>query len=289
MKRNLWLVLIQTFVCVIFLSACNTTDTPQNDTHIHTFGEWETASEATCTDNGSKVRVCECGEKETETISALGHNYKSVTIDPTASSDGYTEHTCSVCDNIYKDSYIRPIEFTITKDNRELIGYKGTDEEKLVIPDVFQNAGKWYKVTTIGDYAFDGCSNLRGVTISDTVTSIGIRAFSACTNIRNIVIPDSVTKISVGAFAFCENLRTATIGNGVKTIEDFLFVDCYSLTTANIPHDIKSIGENAFINCTFLEKIKFNGTIDEWDAITKATNWAPYYKYYVIECIDGTI
>ena len=36
-------------------------------------------------------------------------------------------------------------------------------------------------VTSIGDYAFDGCSNLTGVTIGENVTSIGSYAFYNCT------------------------------------------------------------------------------------------------------------
>ena len=37
-------------------------------------------------------------------------------------------------------------------------------------------------VTTIGDYAFSNCSNLRYVVISNSVNSIGIDSFSGCSN-----------------------------------------------------------------------------------------------------------
>ena len=43
--------------------------------HEHAFGEWTTVTEATCTEDGSRERVCECGEKETEVIAALGHDF----------------------------------------------------------------------------------------------------------------------------------------------------------------------------------------------------------------------
>ena len=43
--------------------------------HEHAFGEWTTTREATCTEDGSRERVCECGEKETEVIAALGHDF----------------------------------------------------------------------------------------------------------------------------------------------------------------------------------------------------------------------
>ena len=43
--------------------------------HEHSFGEWTVTREATCTEDGSRERVCECGEKETEVIAALGHDF----------------------------------------------------------------------------------------------------------------------------------------------------------------------------------------------------------------------
>ena len=43
--------------------------------HEHAFGQWTVTKEATCTEDGSKERVCECGEKETEVIDALGHDF----------------------------------------------------------------------------------------------------------------------------------------------------------------------------------------------------------------------
>ena len=43
--------------------------------HEHAFGEWTVTREVTCTEDGSRERVCECGEKETEVIAALGHDF----------------------------------------------------------------------------------------------------------------------------------------------------------------------------------------------------------------------
>lgn len=67
--------------------------------HSHTFGEWNTVSEASCTAAGSKERVCECGEKETEVIAATGHSFGEATeISPaTCTEDGQSENTCTVC------------------------------------------------------------------------------------------------------------------------------------------------------------------------------------------------
>ena len=57
-------------------------------------------------------------------------------------------------------------------------------------------------VTSIGGYAFVGCTGLTAVTIPDSVTSIGGSAFSGCTSLTSITIPDSVTSIGSGAFSY---------------------------------------------------------------------------------------
>ena len=70
----------------------------------HSWSDWDVTTEPTCTKDGSKTRTCAvCGEKETEVIAKLGHEYKAVVTDPTCTEGGYTTYTCIRCDDTYVD------------------------------------------------------------------------------------------------------------------------------------------------------------------------------------------
>ena len=66
-------------------------------------------------------------------------------------------------------------------------------------------------LTTIGDYAFSGCSSLANIILPQSLNSIGNEAFSNCTNITDIVIPKSVTKIGTGILKCCSNLKSVIV------------------------------------------------------------------------------
>lgn len=48
---------------------------PTQIEHTHSFGDWQTTKEATCTEAGSETRTCECGYFEERELAALGHDY----------------------------------------------------------------------------------------------------------------------------------------------------------------------------------------------------------------------
>ena len=116
-------------------------------------------------------------------------------------------------------------------------------------------------------------TEVTSVKIPSGVTSIGDIAFGGCTSLVSITIPDSVTSIGHSAFSRCSSLASITIPNSVTSIVDMAFDGCTSLASITIPDSVTSIGRSAFNKCTNLANIYYIGTEEQWNAITKSTNW----------------
>jgi len=151
-------------------------------------------------------------------------------------------------------------------------------------------------VISIGDSAFQGCTNLTSVTIPSSVTGIGRGAFLACGSLTGVTIPSSVTNIGSQAFGdgdrglisitvspqnpsysssadgvlFDKNQTTLiqcpavkagsyTIPNSVTSIEVGAFDGCARLTSVTIPTSVSSISWNAFKGCHSLTSAIFEG------------------------------
>jgi len=101
-------------------------------------------------------------------------------------------------------------------------------------------------VTSIPNNAFWGNTNLDTVTIPNSITSIGSNAFRG-TGLRSVVIPNGVTSIGISAFQDCSNLTTVTLPNSLTTIGNSAFQNS-GLTSITLPTNLTSIGNSAFEN-----------------------------------------
>lgn len=156
-------------------------------------------------------------------------------------------------------------EFSSSTTHCKITGIKDKTATKVIIPNC---------VTSIGDYAFKGCTNLTSVTILDGATSIGNSAFYGCTSLTSVTIPNSVTSIGNSAFGGCTNLTNMTIPNSVIIIGDYAFKGCTDLTSVTIPNSVTRIGFDAFKDC-------HNLTI-YCEAAQKPSDW--YYSWNCSNC-----
>ena len=247
------------------------------------------AKAATCAESGNKEYwTCKhCGkyflsddtnpatatavELSETVIPALNHKNATTrgAVEPTETAPGYSgDRYCPDCDTVFEKGYTYWNEDNLTwklyedgtlnisgkgamknynyYDNPSPASQKKDSVKKVVIED---------GVTSIGNSAFDSCSNLTSITIPNSVTSIGAYAFSNCYYLTNITIPNSVTSIENYAFRSCSSLTSITIPDSVTSIGELAFYSCDSLTSITISNSVTSIGERAFAYCSRLTSI----------------------------------
>lgn len=104
---------------------------------------------------------------------------------------------------------------------------------------------KWFLGNDDCSGAFEGCTKLTEIRLSNSLVSIPVNCFAFCENLRKIDIPDSVVVIKEGAFVLCENLRDVNIGRGTEIIEEGAFTSTL-IYEVNIPKNVKLIRGKAF-------------------------------------------
>ncbi len=119
-------------------------------------------------------------------------------------------------------------------------------------------------MTSIGGYAFYGCSNLAEIKLSDSITSIGDHTFLGCGSLKKITIPD-----------------------GVISIGDQAFYQCTNLAEIIFPDSVTSIGRSVLYGCSPLLNIFYGGAEVEWDELDVGVYDATVYYYSETPIYDG--
>ncbi len=144
-------------------------------------------------------------------------------------------------------------------------------------------------LVVVNNILLNGQTTSGSITIPDNVTFICEDAFSGCTSLTSVTIPDSVTYIGSYAFSGCTSLTSVTIPDNVTSINSYTFSGCTGLSSITIGNRVTSIASGAFYECTNLTSITYNGTMEQWNAITKKYTWNDSTGNYIVHCTDGDI
>ena len=246
------------------------------------------AKTETCTEIGwdAYVTCSRCDYTTYEEIPALGHdeiNHEAKA--ETCTEIGWNEYvTCIRCDHSTyeeipaghkyangkclkcgkKSPYSEGLAFTSNGDGTCYVSGIGTcTDTNIIIPETSPNGES---VTSIGSYAFYGCSKLQ-YNIYDNAKYLGNEqnpylylAYSINDDITSCDIHDNTRFIGDNAFASCSNLTSVTIPDSVTSIGNYAFYSCNSLTSVTIPRSVTSIAEFAFADCDSLTSVIFNDT-----------------------------
>lgn len=118
-------------------------------------------------------------------------------------------------------------------------------------------------VTEINDYAFYGRSNLKSITLPDTVTNIGISACEGCSKLETVIMSNNVTSISKKMFDNCYELKNITLPDTVTNIGERAFYLAKNLKELNIPDSVTSLYGSCFSGMFSVEELRLPEGITE--------------------------
>lgn len=109
-------------------------------------------------------------------------------------------------------------------------------------------------VTTLLNEAFNSCTELQDVTLSDDLSVINRFTFSKCTSLQSIKLPKNLERIESYAFQECHSLEYIKLPEKLKTIKCYAFRNA-GLVSIKIPQSVEDLGDGAFKHCYKLRQI----------------------------------
>ena len=168
-------------------------------------------------------------------------------------------------ENLYV--YPSEAEFTYSFRGTEatLMGISGGFEDAvLYLPSTVINGETEYKITAIGEKAFEN-SSITTILIPSTVKEIKKDAFFGSSSLKDVVFESGseLTIIGENAFRNCTTLNKISFPSSLSEIQSAAFYNCSSLLEINFyaNSSLQKIGANAFENNSSLAKVKITGNL----------------------------
>lgn len=135
------------------------------------------------------------------------------------------------------------------------------------------------QLTSIGDYAFFNCSELKSITIPNSVTSMGSCLFLNCSGLVSVELSNAVRNVKYATFSGCSSLISIGLSDNITNIGACAFYECSSLISIIISTSITKINSNSFYNCSNLTiYCKATSIPSDWDSDWNPSN-CPVYCY----------
>ena len=259
----------------------------------------------TCEEVGVQtVRCAICGDGYTEVLPATGHSW----------ADGVCGMCGAVCGHDFVDGVCAVCRLEESPESSEVVDSGRCGEQvywelydsgllriygigamysydyvslpwTLQISRVVIESG----VTSIGESAFSGCSDLVSIRIPESVTNIGRYAFDGCDALSDVYITDIAAWVSISFSEYSDGtelghpfihskqedrnlyldgqlITELKIPEGTASISAYAFYGCNGITSAVIPESVTSIGVDAFRGCDALGDVHISD-ITAWMSI----------------------
>ena len=233
-------------------------------------------TEAQCNKTGS-IEYWSCSGCENYFSNSQGNSKitDKTTVTLSKVDCSYVNNTCKWCG---KSQASKGLSFTLSSDKTFYSVRVGTcTDANVVIPGYYNDLP-----VTIAEFAFENNKTITSLTVLDGAISIDSYAFFSCSNLKNITLPDSINHIGVYAFSYTAyekdsanwedgimlyidnciistkratyNYQEYSIKNGTVCIAEQAFKDS-SVDEITIPDSVRSIGKSAFSGCSSLTKV----------------------------------
>lgn len=114
----------------------------------------------------------------------------------------------------------------------------------------------------LGAHCFDGCKDLKSISIQGDIDTIPSYCFYNCTSLETVTLSYRIIDIKNNAFENCINLKHIDLPDTILFIGQRAFAGS-GLESIRIPSTIMGVGNYVFRNCEELKEVIYDGTEED--------------------------